>query len=162
MVHHGQMGSAMDPFFHDDDRRDILHLLHVRTLRYELRIQWREPKEAFFQFLKGLFRFRQPYALLGNISNPLIFVDSNPWITVTLAMIGKFQIAASFAVIYVYAGELMPTVVRSEAMGISSFVAGIGLLLFPYINALVRKTWKRKIILESFSNFSSIHLWSYW
>jgi len=51
-------------------------------------------------------------------------------------MIGKFQIAASFAVIYVYAGELMPTVVRSEAMGISSFVAGIGLLLFPYINAL--------------------------
>ena len=52
-------------------------------------------------------------------------------------MIGKFQIAASFAVIYVYAGELMPTVVRSEAMGISSFIAGIGLLIFPQINALV-------------------------
>ena len=64
-------------------------------------------------------------------------LDWNPWYTVSLAMIGKFQIAASFAVIYVYAGELMPTVVRSEAMGISSFVAGIGLLLFPYINALV-------------------------
>ena len=47
------------------------------------------------------------------------------------------QIAASFAVIYVYAGELMPTVVRSEAMGISSFVAGLGLLMFPYVNALV-------------------------
>ncbi|CAB4068206.1 SLC22A4_5 [Lepeophtheirus salmonis] len=67
-----------------------------------------------------------------------IFIDEiqNPWITVSLAMIGKFQIAASFAVIYVYAGELMPTVVRSEAMGISSFVAGIGLLIFPYINSL--------------------------
>ena len=65
------------------------------------------------------------------------FSDANPWVTVTLAMIGKFQIAASFAVIYVYAGELMPTVVRSEAMGISSFIAGIGLLLFPQINALV-------------------------
>jgi hypothetical protein len=37
----------------------------------------------------------------------------------------------------VYAGELMPTVVRSEAMGISSFVAGLGLLMFPYVNALV-------------------------
>ena len=60
-------------------------------------------------------------------------------------MIGKFQIAASFAVIYVYAGELMPTVVRSEAMGISSFVAGIGLLIFPYINSLVR------LIFSSFS-----------
>jgi hypothetical protein len=68
-----------------------------------------------------------------------LFSDANPWITVTLAMIGKFQIAASFAVIYVYAGELMPTVVRSEAMGISSFVAGIGLLLFPYINSLVNQ-----------------------
>ena len=64
-------------------------------------------------------------------------LDASPWITVTLAMIGKFEIAASFAVIYVYAGELMPTVVRSEAMGISSFVAGIGLLIFPYINSLV-------------------------
>ena len=29
-------------------------------------------------------------------------------------MIGKFNIALSFAVIYVYAGELMPTVVRSQ------------------------------------------------
>ena len=68
-------------------------------------------------------------------------LDASPWITVSksavLAMIGKFGIAASFAVIYVYAGELMPTVVRSEAMGISSFVAGIGLLIFPYINSLV-------------------------
>ena len=73
----------------------------------------------------------------------LFLLDSNPWITVTLAMIGKFQIAASFAVIYVYAGELMPTVVRSEAMGISSFVAGIGLLLFPYINALVRHDFQQ-------------------
>ena len=41
-------------------------------------------------------------------------LDANPWITVTLAMVGKFQIAASFAVIYIYAGELMPTVVRSQ------------------------------------------------
>ena len=54
-------------------------------------------------------------------------------------MFGKFQIAASFAVIYVYAGELIPTVVRSESMGVSSFVAGLGLLMFPYINALVKE-----------------------
>ena len=41
-------------------------------------------------------------------------LDADPWWTVGLAMIGKFQIACSFAVIYVYAGELMPTVVRSQ------------------------------------------------
>ena len=40
--------------------------------------------------------------------------DADPWWTVGLAMIGKFNIALSFAVIYVYAGELMPTVVRSQ------------------------------------------------
>ena len=61
----------------------------------------------------------------------------------------SFQIAASFAVIYVYAGELMPTVVRSEAMGISSFVAGLGLLMFPYVNALVR-TPKTTLTLKGF------------
>ncbi|KAK1126215.1 hypothetical protein K0M31_004848 [Melipona bicolor] len=48
-------------------------------------------------------------------------------------MIGKFGIAASFAVFYVFVGELLPTVLRSQAMGIASFIAGIGLLAFPYI-----------------------------
>lgn len=91
---------------------------------------------------------------LSCISCIFVPVDADPWWTVGLAMIGKFNIALSFAVIYVYAGELMPTVVRSQvsiemtllhyitwflnqAMGISSFVAGIGLLVFPYINSLV-------------------------
>ena len=55
------------------------------------------------------------------------------WVTVSLAMIGKFGIAASFAVFYVFVGELLPTVLRSQAMGIASFIAGIGLLAFPYI-----------------------------
>jgi len=73
---------------------------------------------------------------LSCISCMFVPVDADPWWTVGLAMIGKFNIALSFCVIYVYAGELMPTVVRSQAMGISSFVAGIGLLVFPYINTL--------------------------
>jgi hypothetical protein len=77
-----------------------------------------------------------------NLLNLISSADASPWYTVSLAMFGKFQIAASFAVIYVYAGELMPTVVRSEAMGISSFFAGIGLLIFPYINNLVRMMTK--------------------
>lgn len=73
---------------------------------------------------------------LSCISCMFISPEASPWVTVTLAMIGKFQIAASFAVIYVYAGELMPTVVRSQAMGISSFICGAGLLIFPYMNQL--------------------------
>lgn len=52
-------------------------------------------------------------------------------------MIGKFGIAASFGIIFLYASELLPTVVRSQAMAIASFVAGIGLIAFPYIVFLV-------------------------
>ena len=54
-----------------------------------------------------------------------------------MAMFGKFSVASSFAVLYVYASELMPTIVRAEAMGIASFVAGLGLLIFPYILQMV-------------------------
>jgi hypothetical protein len=51
----------------------------------------------------------------------LLYVpDADPWWTVCLAMVGKFQIAASFAVIYVYAGELMPTVVRSQVQEVKN------------------------------------------
>ncbi len=53
-------------------------------------------------------------------------------------MLGKFGIAASFGIIFLYASELLPTVVRSQAMAVASFVAGIGLLAFPYIVFLVR------------------------
>ena len=49
-------------------------------------------------------------------------IDADPWWTVGLAMIGKFQIACSFAVIYVYAGELMPTVVRSQVAATLSHI----------------------------------------
>ena len=52
-------------------------------------------------------------------------------------MIGKFGIAASFGIFFLYASELLPTVVRSQAMAIASFVAGIGLFAFPYIVYLV-------------------------
>lgn len=63
-----------------------------------------------------------------------MFVPEDPlWISVTLAMVGKFGIAASFSIIFLYASELLPTVVRSQAMAWASFVAGIGLLGFPYI-----------------------------
>jgi MFS transporter, OCT family, solute carrier family 22 (organic cation transporter), member 4/5 len=68
------------------------------------------------------------------------FTCSDPlWISVSLAMLGKFGIAASFGIIFLYASELLPTVVRSQAMAVASFVAGIGLLAFPYIVFLVSR-----------------------
>lgn len=73
--------------------------------------------------------------LLGGLAcvSCMFVPEDAVWMTVSLAMIGKFGIAASFAVFYVFVGELLPTVLRSQAMGIASFIAGIGLLTFPYI-----------------------------
>ncbi|PBC29955.1 Organic cation transporter [Apis cerana cerana] len=73
--------------------------------------------------------------LLGGLAcvSCMFVPEDAVWVTVSLAMIGKFGIAASFAVFYVFVGELLPTVLRSQAMGIASFIAGIGLLAFPYI-----------------------------
>ncbi|XP_075222780.1 organic cation transporter 1-like isoform X2 [Lycorma delicatula] len=63
----------------------------------------------------------------------LFISGNNTWLTLLLAMIGKFGNAASFGVFYVFVGELLPTVIRSQAMGIAGFIAGVGLLGFPYI-----------------------------
>ncbi|XP_072948173.1 organic cation transporter 1-like [Epargyreus clarus] len=59
--------------------------------------------------------------------------EESPWVTVALAMLGRLCAAASFAVFYVLIGELLPTVLRSQAMGAASFIAGLGLLACPYI-----------------------------
>ncbi|XP_072019159.1 organic cation transporter protein-like [Amphiura filiformis] len=64
-----------------------------------------------------------------------IFIPLGVWRT-TVAMIGKFCIAASFAITYVFAAELYPTPVRSAGMGISSMSARIGGILAPLILVL--------------------------
>ena len=65
------------------------------------------------------------------------FIVAQQWVTVTLAMLGKVGAAAAFAVIYVWAAELFPTVVRNAGMGASSSCARIGSMLSPYIAYLV-------------------------
>ncbi|XP_038045314.1 organic cation transporter protein-like [Patiria miniata] len=50
-----------------------------------------------------------------------------------IAMIGKFCISASFAIIYVVSGEIYPTSVRSAGLGISSASARFAGILSPFI-----------------------------
>ncbi|XP_036948600.1 solute carrier family 22 member 13 [Acanthopagrus latus] len=53
-----------------------------------------------------------------------------------LAMVGKFGITASFAVIYVYTAEIFPTVLRQTGIGASCMFARMGGVLAPLINML--------------------------
>ncbi|CAD6197049.1 unnamed protein product [Caenorhabditis auriculariae] len=59
--------------------------------------------------------------------------EGYPWLVASTSFIGKFGVGSGFAVIYIFAGELYPTVVRAIGMGMSSMVAGSGLLLAPHI-----------------------------
>ncbi|ESO88919.1 hypothetical protein LOTGIDRAFT_153985 [Lottia gigantea] len=61
-------------------------------------------------------------------------IDDNPdmeTLSIVLAMIGKFCITASYAIIYLLAAEVFPTVVRNIGMGVSSMSARIGGILVP-------------------------------
>ena len=64
---------------------------------------------------------------------------------VILAMLGKFCISASYAIIYVFSAELFPTVVRTIGVGSGSFCARIGGILAPQIGLLVNKYLKFNI-----------------
>ncbi|TDH04411.1 hypothetical protein EPR50_G00151300 [Perca flavescens] len=59
-----------------------------------------------------------------------------PNVLTGLAMVGKFGITASFAVIYVYTAEIFPTVLRQTGIGVSCMFARIGGVLAPVINML--------------------------
>ncbi|XP_067657418.1 organic cation transporter protein-like [Haliotis asinina] len=68
---------------------------------------------------------------------PVIYGDkSHTWITVSLAMVGKFGASAAFAVVYVFSAEIFPTVVRQSGIGACSVFEGVGGMVAPYISDL--------------------------
>jgi MFS transporter, OCT family, solute carrier family 22 (organic cation transporter), member 4/5 len=66
----------------------------------------------------------------------LIFPDET-WLFVTLAMIGKMALTASYGAIYIFSAEQFPTCIRNAAIGISSTAARVGGMLAPFVNQLV-------------------------
>eukprot|EP00658_Telonema_sp_P-2_P043389 TRINITY_DN31326_c0_g1_i2.p1 TRINITY_DN31326_c0_g1~~TRINITY_DN31326_c0_g1_i2.p1 ORF type:complete len:152 (+),score=34.46 TRINITY_DN31326_c0_g1_i2:200-655(+) len=69
--------------------------------------------------------------MLSGAACGLCMVLPDGGLTTTAAMTGKFGITASFAIVFVYAAELFPTVVRSLAMGLSSTAARVGGVMAP-------------------------------
>ncbi|XP_050300986.1 organic cation transporter protein-like isoform X2 [Anthonomus grandis grandis] len=56
------------------------------------------------------------------------------WLTVTLAMIGKLAITASYGAVYIFSTEQFPTVIRNAGLGAGSTCARIGSVSAPYVN----------------------------
>ncbi|KAH8418564.1 hypothetical protein KR222_002216, partial [Zaprionus bogoriensis] len=58
------------------------------------------------------------------------------WLIITLFLIGKLGITSSFAVIYTYTAEMMPTIIRSGGVGVMSTFARCGAMLAPFVPML--------------------------
>lgn len=53
-----------------------------------------------------------------------------------LSLVAKMCISMSFAIIYLYSAELMPTIVRNVGMGLASVAARIGGIISPFVSLL--------------------------
>jgi hypothetical protein len=53
-------------------------------------------------------------------------------------LVAKFAESAAFLIIYPFSAELFPTAVRGVGIGFAAYVGGIGLVVIPFINYLVR------------------------
>ncbi|GLG96483.1 GH14183 [Gryllus bimaculatus] len=76
-------------------------------------------------------------ALLLTIAVP----TEEKWLIITLAMVGKLAVTASYGTIYIVTAEQFPTVIRNVALGASSTCARAGGITAPYIN-LLADVWK--------------------
>ncbi|XP_078580901.1 organic cation transporter protein-like [Branchiostoma floridae x Branchiostoma japonicum] len=61
-------------------------------------------------------------------------------LTITLVLIGKFGAAGAFNIIYIWTGELYPTVVRNVGVGVSVLWSRCGGIASPFI-ALLKDVW---------------------
>ncbi|KAH8405588.1 hypothetical protein KR215_003390 [Drosophila sulfurigaster] len=74
-------------------------------------------------------------AASGYMTSGMIYFSQN-WLIITLFLIGKLGITSSFAVIYTYTAEMMPTVIRSGGVGVMSTFARFGAMLAPFVPLL--------------------------
>ncbi|XP_004518311.1 organic cation transporter protein [Ceratitis capitata] len=72
--------------------------------------------------------------------------------TVTMATVGLYGASVTFPNVYLYGGELFPTVVRNSGVGLCSFVGRVGSIVAPFISALsTRGLWIPPAVFGGFS-----------
>merc|ERR1712112_67702 len=73
--------------------------------------------------------------LVGGLSCVISGYVTNT-LQLVMALVGKFFMAAGFAVLYLYGAELFPTTLRSTALGLQSVSARVGGIIAPLITSM--------------------------
>ncbi|KAM6954820.1 organic cation/carnitine transporter 2-like isoform 1-T1 [Lycodopsis pacificus] len=74
------------------------------------------------------------FTLLGGLALLLIQITlSQPVLTLILVLVGKFGILGGIGMLYIYTGELSPTVIRSTAMSTCAMFSRVGSSVSPYL-----------------------------
>jgi len=73
------------------------------------------------------------FMIFGGVSLLLTTVVGDTTGKIVLAQLGKFAITASFAMVYQYATEIFPTIVRNVGVGSCSFFSRFGSILAPFV-----------------------------
>lgn len=76
--------------------------------------------------------------LLGGVACLIIgLIPATPtWPRTFLSCLGMFGLSISFPTVYIFSGELFPTVIRNVGVGTSSMCARIGSMLAPFVAGL--------------------------
>ena len=90
-------------------------------------LNWSGRRKSLFYFMMGAAASCYVCMKLQQQENTNL-----TWLAAS-AMFGKFCISASFAVVYVYAAELFPTVIRNVGMGVATVASRIGGILCPFV-----------------------------
>lgn len=103
---------------------------------------------GYIFLLLTLNRYGRKKILAGNLMFAgstlllsLIVPQNKTWLVITLTMLGKMSITASYGTIYLFSVEQFPTVIRNVALGAASMSARVGGVSAPYL-IFLSKFWR--------------------
>lgn len=102
---------------------------------------------AFTTILLIIDRFgrKKPYfvfLMIAGVSCISNAFTTNVYAGFVFAMIGKYAVSASYAVLRLYSNEIFPTSIRNSCIGACSMISRMGVIIAPVINSLGETGWK--------------------
>ncbi|OCT73833.1 solute carrier family 22 member 13 [Xenopus laevis] len=92
---------------------------------FSVQLFGRKPSQMFYLFLGG------------TVCLIITVIPKNlPIVVTVLAVIGKFSIASSFSICYIYTAEVFPTIIWQNGVGLASMAARVAGIIAPLISLL--------------------------